>query len=585
MNRFTQMVALIIGPTALALLAAFWLAERPPSPYFDDFYPNAYRGVGEFAGMIELDNRMVWWDPNNPAGKRLTYYAFRVTVASETPSDHLLYLSRGDVEPDQRDPLPIIDGPCPPGRSPGEERLMASESRKHTGDEKGAAVYSAELGSHLIREHIPAVYWKSCEGSFPQEDFNDKGHELRTYSVLVSTDALPGTLAVRTPHPWWGILRTSAATSIPLRVAPIHLAAVGDSLVWGQGLRDEEKYPVRLAELIETQLRVQVQTPLVRAHSGAVLGPAHDCEDQEALDGEVLTHEPTINCQFSSISQPERVDVIIANGCINNVGPLGIATGLREGGGSLEPIDVERLRGLTAEHCEDDMSGLLMEMRKSAPNATIVVLGYYPLLAMGSIASCAMQELVFAGTALSASVGGALAVLTPLVILGPAALPMLPLTWQVGAGSGASAGFVVSEVGLAAFLAEAENRSRVWVEASNAALSHAVMKVRHTDDLRGRGVGNVVFVPVSAGFFGHEAFTLVEPRLFGIDCAWKSDDPREIRERREELCPALYSDDLVTQAACVRAAAFHPNEDGAKTIFNRIRSALVSERFFIPMDP
>src|ERR1051325_8509596 len=83
---------------------------------------------------------------------------------------------------------------------------------------------------------------------------------------------------------------------------PLNLLVLGDSILWGQGLRDEHKawYLVKswLQQTAGRDVRERIE-----AHSGAVIGSADDFGDSRnaaALDGEISRAYPTINNQIDN---------------------------------------------------------------------------------------------------------------------------------------------------------------------------------------------------------------------------------------------------------------------------------------------
>src|ERR1043165_2084297 len=81
------------------------------------------------------------------------------------------------------------------------------------------------------------------------------------------------------------------------RKDPLNLLVLGDSISWGQGLRDEHKVS-RLVKLwLEQQTGREVRET-IQAHSGAVIGPSESPQDIVArdaalgLDGELSRAYP-----------------------------------------------------------------------------------------------------------------------------------------------------------------------------------------------------------------------------------------------------------------------------------------------------
>ncbi len=121
---------------------------------------------------------------------------------------------------------------------------------------------------------------------------------------------------------------------------PVRVVSVGDSVVWNQGVDQRQKFPRLTAELLGEA------TGRGFAHrdysiSGAVLdapdlpcpGPiAQDPDSDGEMElGEVTTQQPDVFCQLEKASS-EKTDLVIINGCINDMDPLlGIPLGITPG--------------------------------------------------------------------------------------------------------------------------------------------------------------------------------------------------------------------------------------------------------------
>src|SRR5437016_14673758 len=83
----------------------------------------------------------------------------------------------------------------------------------------------------------------------------------------------------------------------------LNLLVLGDSISWGQGLKDEHKAWYLVKSWLEQQTGREVRQ-MIQAHSGAVIGSAQNEEDKTArnaaadLDGELSRAYPTINDQI-----------------------------------------------------------------------------------------------------------------------------------------------------------------------------------------------------------------------------------------------------------------------------------------------
>lgn len=157
-----------------------------------------------------------------------------------------------------------------------------------------------------------------------------------------------------------------------------YMATIGDSVAWGNGLLDEDKYHTRVAEAIENELGLKV-IEQVWAHSGARIVP--DVED--GICGlECFREAPAVmtsaTAQLDLIEEPELMDLVLINGCINDVG-LDVI---------LDPdVSVETITERTTEFCRDEMVELLTVVEAACPQALMVVSGYFPILSEASRSS------------------------------------------------------------------------------------------------------------------------------------------------------------------------------------------------------
>jgi len=150
-----------------------------------------------------------------------------------------------------------------------------------------------------------------------------------------------------------------------------NLAVLGDSVMWGNGLRPEQKFSTLVARQIEETLQEKVITQLY-AHSGASIVPREgDAVCRFNCYGEVPKISTSVTLQAEQIKSPEQTDLVLVNGCIVDVGLNNI----------INPFtDPELLDQATARFCGEEMLTLLEKIHALAPAARIVVTGYYPII-------------------------------------------------------------------------------------------------------------------------------------------------------------------------------------------------------------
>jgi lysophospholipase L1-like esterase len=169
-----------------------------------------------------------------------------------------------------------------------------------------------------------------------------------------------------------------AAARLPQQ-RPFHMLVIGDSIMWGQGLREENKFSTLVARWIESQLSgVQVLTSRW-AHSGAVIQPDDREDRKKGTPGEVPNAYPSITAQVSTavaaISPRYPVDLVLMDGGINDVSVWAILT--------TDPTISDKLawiRRLTRERCTDRMKLLLPLVLGKFPSAKVVVTSYFPIV-------------------------------------------------------------------------------------------------------------------------------------------------------------------------------------------------------------
>lgn len=176
------------------------------------------------------------------------------------------------------------------------------------------------------------------------------------------------------------VMATAAFADCPNQVKPsgddpLQLLVLGDSIMWGQGLKDEEKFSSRVKCWLQEKTNREVKLH-VEAHSGAVIsGSALAKPTFTASDGEVNLTSPTINEQLDHAVQFYKENqasptLILMNGCINDIGVKNLLAA---------STPLEDLRAQVKQNCGEKMQLLLQRVRKSFPQAHVVVTGYYPI--------------------------------------------------------------------------------------------------------------------------------------------------------------------------------------------------------------
>jgi PKD repeat protein/flagellar hook assembly protein FlgD len=156
----------------------------------------------------------------------------------------------------------------------------------------------------------------------------------------------------------------------------IRMLVLGDSIAWGQGLQDNDKYPSLVAEYLRTVTHRAVDYDTLDrslAHSGAVVDPTRGCSPDYLstvyTGGEVPTGSPDIgNCQVNA-AKNMSADLILVDGCINDINALNVV---------LNPtVD---LHDAVQSKCGAPVKAMLSRLHQDHPTAQIVYTGYYPIV-------------------------------------------------------------------------------------------------------------------------------------------------------------------------------------------------------------
>jgi hypothetical protein len=171
---------------------------------------------------------------------------------------------------------------------------------------------------------------------------------------------------------------------------PFEMLVVGDSIISGQGLREKNKSYHLVKQWLEREVfGASRQVNLkVKAHSGARIS-LHKDELKNLLEAEDdinKFYNREINLSFPSIEaqidaagkeyeSAESVNLILLSGGITDVTVANL----------INPFfKEEKLRGSIHKYCNEAMRGLLEHATETFPNASVAVLGYFPLISTKS---------------------------------------------------------------------------------------------------------------------------------------------------------------------------------------------------------
>src|SRR5947209_3156055 len=328
---------------------------------------------------------------------------------------------------------------------------------------------------------------------------------------------------------------------------PLNMLVLGDSIIWGQGLKAEHKSWYQVKLWLETNTgRTVIEK--VEAHSGAVVERSSLTDNLTATNPEVNVGLPTVNDEIDDAlrfyGDGARVDLVLLSGCGNDVG----AQNLLNASGS------EEIYRLTEAKCASPMEGLLRKVAASFPAAEVIVTGYYPFFSEQTRNDFVMKALT-------------------------------RRFFETKPGAPRMSGKEVLE--------RLTANSKEWYQASNKALAEAVRKVNAE---LGGGRGRVMFAKIE--FPPDYSFAARRTRLWGLNRSpfrmalvvlsfgkilLPSND--EVRRQRTASCDEVYKrqpNETPEQkkkrqnghSLCRYAALGHPNRNGALLYSDAITNLL-----------
>ena len=164
---------------------------------------------------------------------------------------------------------------------------------------------------------------------------------------------------------------------------PFTIVALGDSIIWGQGLPDHQKFTHRVRASVAGMFRNTQVDLRSFAHSGATI--ARDAMDHTAYWGEIPVAHPSVLAQLDAVRKQalrrEDVYLVLLDGGINDVRIDYILT--------VDPTIADKnlwvrqkVRQYIAEptNGQGPMRELALEVARTFPNAIVVVTGYFPIV-------------------------------------------------------------------------------------------------------------------------------------------------------------------------------------------------------------
>ena len=326
----------------------------------------------------------------------------------------------------------------------------------------------------------------------------------------------------------------------------LEMLVIGDSLVWGQGLREADKFYSLAKNRLEVELKKTVNLK-VKAHSGATIFlheketaifKRKDFSEKEVYHPEVSLVFPTLEKQLEMAKdeyekagkKASEVDFLLLSGGIVDITVAGLLNPF--GNDKLLKKDIEK-------YCREDMRRLLEIAAETFPNTLISVIGYFPIVSPKTDT----REMLNA-------------------TLEAIAFPR-PLKLTVNNP-------IIRNL-FKPMKSKALKRSRIWFDDSNSAFQAAVDRVNTK-----LGKERIIFI--KSPFTEENALNMPNTYLFKMGAKGRVNDfayderSKGCREVRDYLKKRVGIKESIRQ--CEVAGLGHPNVAGAKAYADKIVSVL-----------
>ncbi|NUO64679.1 MAG: hypothetical protein HOQ11_13425 [Gemmatimonadaceae bacterium] len=329
----------------------------------------------------------------------------------------------------------------------------------------------------------------------------------------------------------------------------LNVVAIGDSIMWGQGLLDAHKFTFRARDWLAARMSVPA-TLSVFARSGAIIGAGPSGSEPNCwVAGEIPDSNPTVwlqanvaagNPQSSGCILPTRpavpaldVDLVLVDGGINDIDVTSI----------LDPTGAP-MATLVHDAAETRMEWLLTNLPALFPNAKFVVTGYFPIVSTQTDLGELGKLLAAFGLAVGALVGGP---------------------------GGAVTGGIIAAAATPSARSALASRSMEFHSLVSAALQRCV-------DRANARVKRDDFAFAEPGFGPANAYAAPQTWLFKVG----EEDPA--RAGRVPACRAAYGELNLDpdRIKCWNASMGHPTPNGADAYSRSVTAALETLFPFCP---
>lgn len=177
---------------------------------------------------------------------------------------------------------------------------------------------------------------------------------------------------------------------------PFEFLVIGDSVIWGQGLEEKDKFYSLTADWLRREAfgRPREVNLRVKAHSGATIRFDLKQAEKYRLAGrdETFFYKPEVNVGFPSMWKQVETAAAEYKAAGNDRGAdlIMLTAGITDitVEGVLDPFgDNKKLAPLIEKTCRDKVSALLDHAAAHNPNSLIAVVGYFPMLSPSSSGS------------------------------------------------------------------------------------------------------------------------------------------------------------------------------------------------------
>lgn len=314
-----------------------------------------------------------------------------------------------------------------------------------------------------------------------------------------------------------------ASNSLPIVIATYQMLVMGDSIAWGEGLQDQNKfYTLVGAHVTAANANMSVYTTM-KAHTGAILG-WNDTGSGPTVDGDIPVSYPTVKQQAQGVAgspNAATIDLILVAATANDVGFQHF----------LDPNATHpQILTRVTQYCHLEMRSFLIWLVSKFPVAKIIVTGYYAGISLDSNPAY-LVDLVGVMYGLENNQG------------------LLPTALAVAKG--------VSPAGLPIIAGNAT----FFATQANLALKTAVQEANQT------------YLPPQRIYFADPGFGPQNAALasnawvYGLSTSLNILQPTDSPAsawRRKSQCQAVYPSSFTDRTFCDLASAGHPNVTGAQ---------------------